>query len=110
MCDIKYLKCFLKKIRDISNMANVLDDFDEKATLRILIALLKKDKNKTTLRDEISSTGMNAINNALDALTKLGLVKEKEVAYYARIFSLTDKGKEVAEIVLELKKKIEEEE
>lgn len=109
MPNIEYLKYFLKKISGISNMTNVLDSFDERATMRILIALLKGDKNKTTLRDEINGAGMNAINNALDVLTKLELVIEKKVPYYARIYCLTDKGKKAAEIILELKKLMEEE-
>jgi len=93
----------------ISDMKDSLSLIDERATLRILIILLEKDKNLTSLVKEIDGAGLNAINNAINGLLDLNLIKEADLPFNIRLFSLTDKGKEVAEIVLELKKKIEEE-
>ena len=91
-------------------MKELFDAFDERATLRILLQLTEKDKNLTTLLDEISGAGLNALNKALDTLKVLGLVEEKNLPYSrVRLFTLTDKGKRAAEKILELKKIIEEE-
>ncbi|MHA1400818.1 MAG: winged helix-turn-helix transcriptional regulator [Candidatus Heimdallarchaeaceae archaeon] len=86
----------------------VLLDFDEKGTMRILLALIDEEKNITELR-EIEGVGLNALYNALEALKQLGLILEREGYYRARIFTLTDKGKRAAEKIIELKKIIEEE-
>ena len=88
-------------------MENPIKALDERATLRLLIALVSIDKNLTSLLGELDGVGFNSLNKAIDILKDLKLIKEKESPYRIREFSLTDKGKEVAEIVLELKRKIE---
>ncbi len=62
-------------------MQSLFDDFDERATLRIILQLTKGDKNLTTLLDEISGAGLNAINKALETLKELKLVEEKNLQY-----------------------------
>ena len=82
---------------------------DERPSLRILAALLERDKNISTLDDEIEGVGFNTINKTVEMLKELDLVIEKESPYRIREFTLTSKGRKAAEKVLELKKIIEEE-
>ena len=60
-----------------------------------MIIVLIKELNLTTLRDEVKGAGINAVNNAVNNLKKIGLITEKMGFYPTREFSLTEKGKEV---------------
>lgn len=82
---------------------------DERATLRILLALKRGDKKFTSLLNELEGVGFNSLSNAITALKGLDLINEKDSPYRIREFNLTGRGKKAAEIILDLKKLIEEE-
>ena len=100
---INILKCK----GDNKDMESLFAVIDERATLRILLALGLEDKKFTSLLDELQGVGFNSLSKAITALKELDLINEKESPYRIREFNLTGRGKKAAEIILELKKLIE---
>ena len=90
-------------------MNDKIQMLNKTGTLWILISLLEKEKNITSLMEEMEGIGFSTTNKAVEALKALDLVVEKKGYYGARLFTLTDKGRKAAEKILELKKIINEE-
>ena len=86
----------------------LLDLLDQKGCLRILFLLNKKGEGKFSDLQSIRGIGQGSTYNAISNLKDLDLIFENRDRFNARVFRLTDKGREVAlkiqEIVEILKK------
>jgi len=89
---------------------------EKKAILQILLRLLEVSSNQSDLikhgSDGIASQG--AVISSLENLKKLGLVNEEVVLRgitksKALYYSLTDKGRDVARLVLKIQERLEAE-
>jgi len=83
-----------------------LAQLEQTAALRILALLHKREKaSRTDLRQQIQAS-IDAIYNALPKLKDLGLINEesKERFPFTVEISLTQKGRMVGELVVEIEK------
>ncbi len=76
---------------------SILNEFEKKGALQILLLLREEGKPITTLREEINA-GQSRTYGSLKILKAHGLIREEkeEVFPYANVQHLTDKGKEAA--------------
>jgi len=84
-----------------------IDKLDEvKATLRVLIYLHENKEAKLTSFMKGIPVGQKAVYTALSTLTELQLIEEKTSSDFpfTRNFTLTQKGKEIAKYLTEIKK------
>jgi len=89
----------------------LIDEFDEKtATIRVMLYLYRNPNSGITKIIREAGAGQKAAYSAVDFLMKLGLIKKRRSSSfpYNPLFSLTDKGIEVAKHLVEVKRLIEE--
>jgi len=83
-----------------------LSKLEQTAALRILALLHKKERaSRTDLRQQIQAS-IDAIYNAVPKLKDLGLINEesREKFPFTVEISLTQKGRRVAELVVDIEK------
>ncbi|MDI6889021.1 MAG: hypothetical protein QMC78_04965 [Methanocellales archaeon] len=85
-------------------MKRIAELDDTKGALRVLLTLLREGPLSRTKLFEKAPIGMQATYTALEALEKLGLVKEDRSDGFPGTItnSLTEKGRRVAERVKEI--------
>lgn len=84
-----------------------IDEFDEKtATVRVLLFLYKNPNSGITKVIRETRAGQKAIYSAIEFLMKCDLIKKSRSSTfpYNPLFSLTDKGRRVAEHLVEIEK------
>ena len=89
-----------------------LEGLEEKrGILRILITFIKeKELNLSEIRKVNVGLGTNSIRHSVERLLELGLLKPvPSEKFTERRFRLTDKGRQVAEHLLEIERILEEE-
>ena len=101
----------------IIEMNKQIDELGKNHSIEILIALAKKDKMfYSELKDNLDVGGNTSISSRLTDLKKIGLIQDKKEETTAkgkyigvkRYIWLTDKGKHIAEKLVEIEEMLEE--
>lgn len=81
---------------------------EAKGRLRILIYLLKKGRAQVSIIQEETDIPTQTVANALQTLHMLKLTEEQREPPYKRYISLTQKGRMLAEKLMEIEKVLSE--
>lgn len=91
-------------------LSNSLKVLEQTCAPRVLVLLLEEKKPLTisNLRRKITSS-QDALYNALKLLHEYGLIKEEREENFPRrrLISLTDQGRKIAELLVEIEKVLE---
>ncbi len=96
---------FLLMVSENSPLSRLEDTY----TLRILATLLREGKVYRSVLYTMVSRSTTAPKLRVDALIKMGLVRQTENRFppYSKTLELTEKGKKVAELVTRIEKILE---
>jgi len=83
-------------------VSKMLDEY----MIRVLLVLAREDKIPVSIIVERAKSSPNAVYNALRKLIQSGLISEEREEDFPRrrLISLTDRGRKVAELLVEIEK------